>query len=74
MRTSHVRTVYTYTFLVLSTSILAVSIERRGQGENMVNTWSNEEMIKLIELWSEDSIQAQLEGLKRNAVHSFQIR
>ena len=34
----------------------------------MVNTWSNEEMMKLIELWSEDSIQAQPEGLKRNAI------
>ena len=34
----------------------------------MVNTWSNEEMMKLIELWSEDSIQAQLEGSKRNAI------
>ena len=32
----------------------------------MENTWSNEEMIKLIELWSEGSIQAQLEGSKRN--------
>ena len=34
----------------------------------MVNTWSNEEMMKLIELLSEDSIQAQLEGSKRNAI------
>ena len=34
----------------------------------MENTWSNEEMMKLIELWSEDSIQAQLEGSKRNAI------
>ena len=25
-------------------------------------------MMKLIELWSEDSIQAQLEGSKRNAI------
>ena len=33
-----------------------------------MNTWSNEEMMKLIELWSEDSIQAQLEGSKRNAI------
>ena len=37
----------------------------------MVNTWSNKEMIKLIELWSEDSIQAQLEGLKRNVIHDW---
>ena len=34
----------------------------------MVNTWSNEEIMKLIELWSEDSIQTQLEGSKRNAI------
>ena len=34
----------------------------------MVNNWSNEEMMKLIELWREDSIQAQLEGPKRNAI------
>ena len=34
----------------------------------MVNTWSNDEMMKLIELWSEDIIQAQLEGSKRNAI------
>ena len=33
-----------------------------------MNTWSNEETIKLIELWSEDSIQAQLEGSKRNTI------
>ena len=33
-----------------------------------MNTWSNEEMMKLIELWSEGSIQAQLEGSKRNAI------
>ena len=34
----------------------------------MVNTWSNDEMMKLIELWSEDIIHAQLEGSKRNAI------
>ena len=34
----------------------------------MVNTWSNDEMMKLVELWSEDIIQAQLEGSKRNAI------
>ena len=28
-------------------------------------------MMKLIELWSEDSIQAQLEGSKRNVIHCF---
>ena len=33
-----------------------------------MNTWSNEEMMKFIELWSEDSIQAQLERSKRNAI------
>ena len=33
-----------------------------------MNTWSNEEMMKLIELWREDRIQAQLEGSKRNAI------
>ena len=34
----------------------------------MMNIWCNEEIMKLIELWSEDSIQAQLEGSKRNAI------
>ena len=33
-----------------------------------MNTWSNEELMKFIELWSEDSIQAQLEGSRRNVI------
>ena len=33
----------------------------------MASVWSEEEVMKLIELWGEDSVQAQLEGLKRNA-------
>ena len=28
--------------------------------------WTDEETLKLIALWSEDSIQAMLEGCKRN--------
>jgi len=28
--------------------------------------WTNEKTFKLIELWSQDNIQAQLEGCKRN--------
>ena len=28
--------------------------------------WSESEMIKLIEIWGEDSIHAELEGCKRN--------
>ena len=29
--------------------------------------WTEEETLKLIELWGEDNVQAQLEGCKRNA-------
>ena len=29
-------------------------------------TWSDPETFKLIEIWGEDSIQAQLEGCRRN--------
>ena len=29
--------------------------------------WGDEEALKLIEVWGEDNIQAQLEGCKRNA-------
>jgi len=29
-------------------------------------SWTNEETFKLIELWSQEDIQAQLEGCKRN--------
>ena len=29
-------------------------------------TWADPEVYKLIEIWSEDSIQAQLEGCRRN--------
>ncbi len=32
------------------------------------SNWSDEETLKLIEIWSEDGIQAQLEGCKRNKV------
>ena len=28
--------------------------------------WSEEETLKLIEIWGEDSVQAELEGCKRN--------
>lgn len=34
-------------------------------------TWTDEETYKLIELWGEDKIQAELEGCKRNA-HIFE--
>ena len=33
----------------------------------MMAVWGDEETLKLIQLWGEDSIQAQLEGCKRNA-------
>ena len=33
----------------------------------MASVWSEEEVMKLIELWGEDSVQAQLEGSKRNS-------
>lgn len=32
----------------------------------MATTWSREDILKLIEAWGEDSIQAQLNGCKRN--------
>jgi len=32
-----------------------------------VVNWTHEEMFKLINLWSEDVIQAQLEGCRRNS-------
>ena len=32
----------------------------------MATTWSREEILKLIEVWGEDSVQAQLNGCKRN--------
>lgn len=33
--------------------------------------WTDEETLKLIELWSEETIQVQLEGCKRN-MHVYQ--
>ena len=35
--------------------------------EKIMALWGDEETLKLIELWGEDNIQAQLEGCKRNA-------
>ena len=32
----------------------------------MASTWKDEEVYKLIEIWGDDIIQAQLEGCKRN--------
>ena len=37
----------------------------------LMATWTDEETYKLIELWGEDKIQAELEGCKRNA-HIFE--
>ena len=39
----------------------------RGVGAAMAScTWSDEETFVLIEIWGEDSIQAMLEGTRRN--------
>ena len=32
----------------------------------MATMWSREEILKLIEVWGEDSVQAQLNGFKQN--------
>ena len=32
----------------------------------MTTTWSRDEILKLIEVWGDDNIQAQLNGCKRN--------
>ena len=32
----------------------------------MAGTWNKEETLKLIEIWGNDAIQAQLEGCKHN--------
>ena len=32
----------------------------------MATNWKEEEVLKLIEIWSEDSLQVMLEGSKRN--------
>ena len=37
----------------------------RFAGANMAG-WSDDETLKLIDIWGEDTIQAQLEGCKRN--------
>ena len=41
---------------------------RNGQGKEskVMTSWTDEETFKLIELWSEDSIQVMLEGSRRN--------
>ena len=31
-----------------------------------MSAWTDEEVVKLIEIWGEDTIQAQLEGCKHN--------
>ena len=36
-------------------------------GYAMSFTWTEEETLKLIELWGEDSVQVQINGCKRNA-------
>ena len=41
-------------------------IVTRVCGKSKMANWSEEETLKLIQIWSKDSIQAMLEGSKRN--------
>ena len=41
---------------------MRISTEAQG----MTTTWSRDEILKLIEVWGDDNIQAQLNGCKRN--------
>ena len=34
-----------------------------------MSAWTDEEVVKLIEIWGEGTIQAQLEGCKQRGVH-----
>ena len=37
-----------------------------AEAQGMTTTWSRDEILKLIEVWGDDNIQAQLNGCKRN--------